>query len=131
MATRCFGRAFFAGAGALPLLFSLRRAVVLVVVLAAALRGDFFCAADFAAARAAGFFAFFLAIDALPSVRRASVSRMAFVRVGKAKRAHHREQDRRRMVGTALSRLCPPYKSKSRRINAAGTRRRRRGARQA
>jgi hypothetical protein len=64
MATRCFGRAFFAGAGVLPLLFSLRRAVDL----AAALRGDFFCADDFVAARAVGFLAFFLAIGALPFV---------------------------------------------------------------
>jgi hypothetical protein len=32
------------------------------------LRGDFFCVADFVAARAAGFLAFFLAIGALPFV---------------------------------------------------------------
>jgi hypothetical protein len=58
MAMRCLGRARFTGAGALPLLFSLRRAVGLA---AATLRaGDFFCAADFAAARAAGFLDFFV-----------------------------------------------------------------------
>ena len=70
MATRCFGLARFTGAPALPLLFSFRRAVGLV---AAALRaGDFFCADDFAAARAEGFLdffvGFFFAIGALPFV---------------------------------------------------------------
>src|SRR6185437_10673484 len=94
MATRCFGRAFFAGADALPLLFSLRRAVDL----AAALRGDFFCAADFVAARAAGFLVFLLAIVLSPSFGEHSLSRMRFRRMGKAKRAHC--HDRQARVGT-------------------------------
>src|ERR1700750_3273581 len=83
MATRCFGRAFFAGAGALPLLFSLRRAVDS----AAALRGDFFCVVDFAAARAAGFLAFFLAIGVLsPLFGEQSLTQMRPRRMGRAQR---------------------------------------------
>ena len=61
-AARC---AHEAGAGVLPLLASFLRAVDLAAALRA---GDFFCAADLAAARAAGFFAFLLAIRALPFV---------------------------------------------------------------
>src|SRR6185312_981613 len=97
MATRCFGRAFFAGADALPLLFSLRRAVD-AMDLAAALRGDFFCAADFVAARAAGFLVFLLAIVLSPSFGEHSLSRKRFRRMGKAKRAHR--HDRQARVGT-------------------------------
>src|ERR1700722_10070902 len=69
MATCCFGRARLAGAAALPLLFNFRRAFDL----AAAFRVDDFFRADvfaavrdLAAARAAGFLDFFLAIPALP-----------------------------------------------------------------
>ncbi|RZN01822.1 hypothetical protein CWO91_32855 [Bradyrhizobium genosp. SA-3] len=41
-------------------------------------------------------------------------------RVGKAKRAHHGRCDRRRMVGTALMRLCPPYETCARNDGGRG-----------
>src|ERR1700761_6501763 len=123
MATRCFGRARLAGAGALPLLASFLRAVLLAAALRA---GDFFCAVDLAAARAAGLFAFFLAIDALPCVSLGGMlAQQRLRRVGKAKRAPHPATSSRRDGGPGALRLCPPYAPS---VNAAGTRRRRRAA---
>src|SRR6185312_4710417 len=63
MATRCLGRVRLTGAAAVPLLFSLRRAVDFPAALPA---GDFFCAAFLVAARDAGLFDFFLAM--MPSL---------------------------------------------------------------
>src|ERR1700704_2323510 len=81
MAMRCFGRARLAGTSR-PLALSFFRAVDLAAVLWALLRaGDFFCAADFAAARALGFL---LAIDALPfSNYGRTLAHFAVCRVGK------------------------------------------------
>src|SRR5215469_11636812 len=100
MATRCFGRAFFAGAAALPLLFSLRRAVDFAAALRA---GDVFRAAFLLAARAAGFLDFFLAMMLSLRFSERRVAQAALCRGGKAKAC----PPLRKEVGTALSRLCP------------------------